>query len=100
MPPNSSAPAAMRRAHASASAMLVDTVMARAPSSVTSAATSSRLDWRRAASTRSAPCTARAHAAWRPRPGPTPDTTQTFPDSRPAAATCGAFFSAVDMAAA
>ncbi len=85
-PPNSSAAAAMRRAQASGSTMLVATVMARAPMPATSARTSSSVDWRRAASTRSAPWAASARAACRPRPGPTPDTTHTFPDRSPAAA--------------
>ena len=54
-PPNSSPAADIRRAQASASTMLVDTAIARAPRPVTSPSTSSRFDWRRAASTRSAP---------------------------------------------
>ena len=86
MPPNSSAPAAIRRAQASGSVMSVGTAMARAPMADTSARTSSRVDWRRAASTRSAPWAASAFAAWRPSPGPTPETTHTLPDNNPARA--------------
>ena len=86
IPPNSSVATAIRRAQASGSVMLVGTVMARAPMSATSARTSSSVDWRRAASTRSAPWAASARAACRPKPGPTPDTTHTFPDKSPAAA--------------
>ena len=97
MPPNSSTPAAIRRAQASASVMLVGTTMARAPMPATSARTSSRVAWRRAANTRSAPWAARAFAAWRPSPGPTPETTHTLPDSNPAPAPAGSSLFAVVM---
>ncbi len=100
MPPNSSTPAAMRRAQASGSVMSVGTVMARAPSADTSARTSSRVDCRRAANTRSAPCAARALAACRPNPGPTPDTTHTLSDNNPARAAGAPSLSAVVMGAA
>ncbi len=100
MPPNSSTPAAIRRAHASGSVMSVGTVMARAPMSDTSARTSSRVDWRRAARTRSAPWAASALAAWRPSPGPTPETTQTLPDSKPARADADSSLFTVVMGAA
>ena len=100
MPPNSSAPAAIRRAQASGSVMSVGTAIARAPSADTSARTSSRVDWRRAASTRSAPCAASAVAAWRPSPGPTPDTTHTLPDNNPARAAAASSLFAVVIGAA
>ena len=78
-----------RRRHQRRTGVGVDDVRghggARAPSAVTSASTSSSLACRRAASTTSAPCAASASAAWRPRPGPTPETTHTLPESRPAA---------------
>ena len=51
-----------QRAQASGSVMSVGTVRQRVPSSLTSPATSSRVDWRRAANTRSAP--------GRPEPAP------------------------------
>src|SRR6185312_8757571 len=86
IPPNSSAAAAMSAAQASGSTMLVGTARPRAPSAVTSVSTSSRFASRRAASTTSAPWAASARAAWRPSPGPTPDTTHTLPANNPAAA--------------
>src|SRR5580704_15202723 len=67
----------MARSHCSASVMSVLTVTARPPAATTSAATSSRVDWRRAVSTTAAPWAARESAAWRPSPGPTPETTAT-----------------------
>src|SRR5271166_7000031 len=69
--------------------MSVATVIARPPADVISAATSSRVAGRRAASTTSAPWAARRTAAWRPSPGPTPETTQTFPASNRAGAVFG-----------
>lgn len=84
-PPNSSVARATNRAHCSASVMSVGTVIARAPIPSTSAATSSSDACRRAAKTRCAPWAASARAAWRPRPGPTPETMQTFPCKSPAA---------------
>ena len=85
MPPNSS----VAGRHQAGAGLGVDDVGRHGdgtgPEPATSARTSSRVDWRRAASTRSAPCAASARAAWRPRPGPTPDTTHTLPDSNPAA---------------
>ena len=80
--------------------MSVGTVIARAPSEDTSARTSSRVDCRRAANTRSAPCEARALAAWRPSPGPTPDTTHTLSDNNPARAAVASSLFAVVIGAA
>ena len=97
IPPNSSVAAAISRAQASGSVMSVGTAMAREPPGATSARTSSSVDWRRAASTRSAPWAASASAAWRPSPGPTPDTTHTFP-ARSAAAAWSLFSSSVSAA--
>src|SRR5215469_4786046 len=76
--PNSSTAAVASRSASAATVMSVGTTRARRPSSLMSAATSSSRAAVRAASTTSAPAAAPRTAIWRPRSGPTPETTSTL----------------------
>src|SRR5215472_9625670 len=76
--PNSSTEAAASRCASASDVMSNGTTSARRPSSLISAAISSSRVAVLAASTTSAPATAPRTAIWRPRSGPTPETTRTL----------------------